>query len=106
MPRFTFRLVLLSIIVVAITPGRTVSDEPAKPNLPKIVLIGDSIRLSYAPTVVEQLAGKAVVVNPSANGGDSSNVLRHLDEWIIRERPAVVHINCGIHDTEKFKSTG
>jgi lysophospholipase L1-like esterase len=70
------------------------------------VIIGDSIRLSYAPTVIEQLAGKAIVISPKANGGDSSNVLKHLDQWVINEKPTVVHFNCGIHDTKKFKSTG
>ncbi len=75
-------------------------------ELPKVVLVGDSIRLSYAPIVAKQLAGKAVVVSTAANGGDSSNVLRHLDEWVIRQRPDVVHFNCGIHDTKKFKATG
>jgi lysophospholipase L1-like esterase len=70
------------------------------------VLVGDSIRLSYAPIVVKQLNGKAVLVSPQANGGDSSNVLKHLDQWVIREKPAVVHFNCGIHDTKHFIATG
>jgi hypothetical protein len=52
------------------------------------------------------LAGQAVVVSPQANGGDSSRVLQNLDEWAIREQPAVVHFNCGIHDTKKSKTTG
>ena len=33
-------------------------------------------------------------------------MLKHLDQWVINEKPAVVHFNCGIHDTKKFKSTG
>ena len=32
------------------------------PPLPKVVLIGDSIRLGYAPLVTKRLAGQAVVV--------------------------------------------
>ncbi|HRX82305.1 MAG TPA: SGNH/GDSL hydrolase family protein, partial [Pirellulaceae bacterium] len=54
----------------------------------------------------EQLAGKAVVIGSKANGGDSSNVLKHLDEWVIREKPDIVHFNCGIHDTKRFTATG
>lgn len=77
-----------------------------EPNLPKVVLLGDSIRLGYTSVVVKQLAGKAVVVSPTANGGDSSNVLKHLEEWAIRKQPAVVHFNCGIHDTKKSKTSG
>ncbi len=52
------------------------------------------------------LDGEATVISHPANGGDSSNVLEHLDEWVIRQRPAVVHFNCGIHDTKRFKTTG
>src|SRR5207248_6627895 len=74
--------------------------------LPKVVLIGDSIRLGYAPGVVERLAGKAVVVSSPENGGDSGNVLAHLDDWVIREQPDVVHLNCGLHDLKRSKATG
>jgi len=80
--------------------------DPGEPKLPKVVLIGDSIRLSYAPAVTRELEGTATVVSPKPNGGDSSNVLKHLQEWIVNERPDVVHFNCGIHDTKKFKKTG
>jgi lysophospholipase L1-like esterase len=70
------------------------------------VLLGDSIRLSYTPYVQKALADKAVVVSPKANGGDSSRVLKNLDEWAIREQPAVIHFNCGIHDIKKSKTSG
>ena len=66
--------------------------------LPKVVLVGDSIRLGYAPLVAKRLAGKAVVISPAPNGEDSGNVLRNLEEWVISERPAVVHVNAGLHD--------
>jgi len=89
------------VIASALAIEPAVAAEP-----PKVVLVGDSIRLSYAPTVEAQLAGKATIVSPKPNGGDSQNVLKHLDEWVIREKPAVVHFNCGIHDTKKTKATG
>lgn len=93
------------LTLVAALSGRGVAAaEPA--GLPKIVLIGDSIRLGYSPTVVKQLEGKAVVTGPTANGGDSNNVVRHLAEWAVAEKPDVVHFNCGIHDTKKDKQTG
>ncbi|WP_240907121.1 SGNH/GDSL hydrolase family protein [Paludisphaera rhizosphaerae] len=79
--------------------------EPT-PSLPKIVLVGDSIRLAYAPIVAKRLEGKAIVISPAPNGGDSANVLKHLEEWVVREQPAIVHFNCGIHDTKKFKTSG
>jgi lysophospholipase L1-like esterase len=67
-------------------------------TLPKVVLVGDSIRMGYAPLVAERLAGKAVVISAKANGEDTANLLRNLDEWVIKEQPAVVHINAGLHD--------
>ena len=75
-------------------------------GLPRVVLIGDSIRAGYAPGVVERLAGKAEVVSPEGNGGDSANVLAHIDEWVIQQKPAVVHLNCGLHDLKRSKKDG
>jgi len=96
-------LVFIGLIVqgTGLCWGQTPQDQ-----LPKGVLVGDAIRMSYAPLVEQELAGKAAIISAKANGGDSNNVLKHLDEWVIRHQPAVVHFNCGIHDTKKFKDTG
>lgn len=99
-----FLLVVLALSLSATVFGQ--SSETSSETLPKVVLVGDSIRLSYAPIVIKQLDDKAVVVSPQPNGGDSSNVLKNLDQWVIRERPAVVHFNCGIHDTKFFTAMG
>jgi len=82
------------------------ADQAARPDLPRVVLVGDSIRLGYAPTVEKELAGRAIVLSPKANGGDSGHVLKNLDDWVIRQQPDIVHFNCGIHDTKKSKTTG
>lgn len=92
---------LLTFLITS--PGK---GQDEKSTLPKVALIGDSIRLSYAPTVIRELKGVAEIVSPKANGGDSSNVLKNLDRWVLSEKPDVVHFNCGIHDTKKFFSTG
>jgi lysophospholipase L1-like esterase len=96
-------LALACLMAFAITSQ---SADDTKPALPKVVIMGDSIRLGYTATVVKKLEGKAVVVSPKNNGQDSSNVLKHLDEWVIKEKPDVVHFNCGIHDTKKDKKAG
>ncbi len=75
-------------------------------DLPKVVLIGDSIRLGYAPVVAQALDGKAVIVSSKSNGGDSASVLKGLPEWAIKVQPQIVHFNCGIHDTKKDRKTG
>lgn len=85
----------LTLLVLAAGASSAAAQEP---GLPKVALIGDSIRLGYAPLVAERLQGKALVISPAENGGDSSNVLKHLEEWVEREKPALVHLNCGLHD--------
>ena len=63
-----------------------------------VILIGDSIRMSYQPVVRRELAGAAEVWGPEENGGDSENVLAHLEAWVLSRGPALVHLNCGLHD--------
>jgi lysophospholipase L1-like esterase/dienelactone hydrolase len=93
-------LALVALAAIA-SPGAR-----AQAGLPKVVLVGDSIRLGYAPRVAARLAGKATVISSPANGGDSGNVLDHLDEWVIREKPDVVHLNFGLHDLKRSKADG
>lgn len=73
---------------------------------PTVVIVGDSIRLGYAAGVTSRLAGKARVLSAEANGEDSRNVLAHLDEWVVRHRPLVVHLNCGLHDLKREPGIG
>ncbi len=96
----------LTLLIPLLTAPMALAQAPdAKPELPKVVLVGDSIRLGYAPLVAKRLEGKAVVVSPADNGGDSGNVLKHLDEWVVREKPDIVHLNCGLHDLKLAKQT-
>lgn len=69
--------------------------------LPLVVLIGDSIRGGYEPYVRQLLKNEMEVWGPKQNGGNSRNVLSHLEEWAIERQPALVHINCGLHDLRR-----
>jgi len=72
----------------------------------QVILVGDSIRQGYEPVVAATLAGAAEVSGPQDNGGDSSNVVAHLDEWVIEPGPDIVHVNAGLHDIKReFGST-
>jgi dienelactone hydrolase/lysophospholipase L1-like esterase len=98
------------LAVAAVLAGTSVAAGQArqpdsKPELPRVVLIGDSIRLGYAPLVAARLKGKAEILSPTPNGGDSSNVLKNLDEWVLRTKPDIVHLNCGLHDLKLSKQT-
>src|SRR5205807_5103849 len=92
---------LFALLLTATTP---VAAQP-KGDLPKVVLIGDSIRMGYAPLVAKRLEGKALIISAKANGGDSANLLKNLEEWAIKEKPAVVHFNCGLHDLKLDKKS-
>ncbi|MDE2811975.1 MAG: SGNH/GDSL hydrolase family protein [Gemmatimonadota bacterium] len=70
-------------------------------NTPLVVLIGDSIRMGYQDHVISQLEGRAEVWGPKENGGDSRNVLVHLDQWVFSRQPDLVHVNCGLHDLKR-----
>ena len=97
--------VLRYLPVFLLLPAAISAQQP-KPVLPKVVLIGDSIRMGYAPRVVQKLVGWAEVVSAEANGGDSANVLKFLDEWAIKAGPTIVHFNCGLHDLKKSRAAG
>ena len=64
----------------------------------RVILIGDSIRMGYRPTVQKLLGQQVELWAPQENGGTSANVLAHLDEWALARRPDVLHLNCGLHD--------
>lgn len=95
---------MLAFCGLAVLTSQSGAADPAK--LPKVALLGDSIRMGYAPIVAKQLEGTAVVVEPKINGGDSANVLAKLVAWTIEQQPDIVHFNCGIHDIKKDKQTG
>jgi dienelactone hydrolase len=90
------------IALAWLSPFATAQPQ-ARPPLPKVVLIGDSIRLGYAPLVAKKLAGTAEVVNFPEPIGDTTVVLKNLDTWLAG-KPAVVHINSGLHDLKRDKT--
>ena len=68
-------------------------------DTPRVLLLGDSIRMSYQPHVAKLLEGKAEVVGPADNCQYSLFTLSSLDRWIrALGEPKVVHWNNGIHD--------
>lgn len=72
-----------------------------------VTCIGDSIRMGYEPTVVRELAGWAEVLElGSTQGGNTRNVLEHLDEWIVQRDLDIVHINAGLHDLARDVGPG
>jgi isoamyl acetate esterase len=65
----------------------------------KVLLIGDSIRLSYQPHVAGLLKDEAAVVGPEDNGRFVKFTLWCVRTWVDEfGRPDVIHWNNGIWD--------
>ena len=69
-----------------------------QPELPRVLLIGDSISIGYTAAVRKELAGKANVHRIPENGADTANGLKKIDEWLGNSRWDVIHFNWGLHD--------
>jgi hypothetical protein len=68
------------------------------PQLPRVLLIGDSVSRGYTQSVRKALAGRANVHRAPANCGPTSLGLKKLDVWLGDGKWDVIHFNFGIHD--------
>jgi hypothetical protein len=81
-------------------------DVPDDPNLPRVLLIGDSISMGYTIPVREMLNGKANVHRPPANCGQTQRGLDQLDRWLGDKKWDVIHFNFGLHDLKYLDANG
>jgi lysophospholipase L1-like esterase len=75
------------------------------PDLPKVLILGDSISIGYTLAVRKLLHGKANVWRPMRpngrapdNCGDTTIGLARLDEWLTDRKWDVIHFNWGLWD--------
>jgi acyl-CoA thioesterase-1 len=76
------------------------------PNLPRVLLIGDSISVGYTLPVREKLADEANVHRACQNCGPTSRGVEHLDKWLEDGNWDVIHFNFGLHDLKYMEETG
>lgn len=84
------------------------------PNLPNVLILGDSISIGYNLQVRHLLKGKANVYRPmSTNGkrrvncGGTTSGVQHIDAWLAAESHwDVIHFNWGLHDLKHVKTAG
>ena len=67
-------------------------------NLPRVLLIGDSISIGYTVPVRESLKGKANVHRAPTNCGPTTRGLEQLEKWLGDGDWDVIHFNWGLHD--------
>jgi len=69
-----------------------------KHHMPRVVLLGDSIRIGYEPFVRAKLAQGAFVWGPVDNGQHTTNLLLNYWTWVAAQQPEVLHVNAGLWD--------
>ena len=74
------------------------------PNLPRVLLIGDSISIGYTLPVRQLLQGKANVHRILTNGGPTKNIEPNLTKWLGTEHWDVIHFNFGLHDLKHLEN--
>ena len=98
--------VAILLAVLCCTPswsapaGKPKKPAPAKddPNLPRVLLIGDSISIGYTRGVQQLLAGKANVHRIRGNAQHSGVGVKMLAAWLGEGKWDVIHFNWGLWD--------
>lgn len=101
------RLILaLTGLAFSLTPALAQDPAFAKvtddPQLPRVLLIGDSISIGYTVPVREALAGKANVHRAPTNCGPTINGIKEIDKWLAGGKWDVIHFNFGLHDLKQI----
>ena len=68
------------------------------PNLPRVLLIGDSISMGYTIPTRKLLEGKANVHRAPENCGPTIRGLANLKDWLGDGAWDLIHFNFGLHD--------
>jgi acyl-CoA thioesterase-1 len=104
-------LALSAVMAVDVPSAKATKSAPPVPkefapivddaNLPRVLIIGDSVSVAYTLDVRKNLAGVANVHRIAANGGSTRTALGEygLVRWLKPgEKWDVIHFNEGLHD--------
>ena len=73
-------------------------------DLPRVLLLGDSISLGYDQPTRDLLAGSATVIHPPENCRSTVYALTKIEEWLGTSSWDVIHFNWGIWDAHHFSA--
>lgn len=96
MNRSTFLVSLAATALATFLPATAA--EPAPKDLPKVLIIGDSISIGYTPYVKRQLKDEAIVSRNPGNASHTGTGLAKIDAWLGDTRWDLIHFNWGLHD--------
>jgi acyl-CoA thioesterase-1 len=101
-------LFIVLVIGLVLSPQGIPGQEPKKkglqdkvedvPNLPRVLIIGDSISIGYTPSLRTLLKDKANVHHSAGNAGDTASGVARLKTWLGTEKWDLIHVNFGLHD--------
>ncbi len=97
--------VLQKVLIAAVLVG-TLGWVKARNDLPRVLIIGDSISMGYMEPLQDLLKGTAVVEHNPGNAQHSGYGREHLDEWLGATEWAVIHFNHGLHDLKYVDADG
>jgi len=90
----------------ASSEGGKASRVESRREMPRVLIIGDSISIGYFKPLQKLLEGKAVVEHNAGNAADTANGLANLDKWLGDTRWDVIHFNHGLHDLKYVDEQG
>jgi len=89
--------VVASLILAAWAVGVGAAQSLAA-EMPRVLIIGDSISGGYTPFVRELLTNRVQVVHAPGNNAATVTGLKRLDTWLGDKKWDVIHFNFGLHD--------
>ena len=93
------RSFLFSLTLLALSVAQGMAKEGVQgKELPKVLIMGDSISIGYTSHVVENLKGVAEVRRHKGNAGPTIRGVAKIDEWLGKEQWDVIHFNWGLWD--------
>ncbi len=91
--------IALILVPALSTIAPAAAAQPAAPaGLPRVLIIGDSISIGYAPFLAKLLKKEAVVKHHRGNAQHTGTGLKKLAAWIGTEQWDVIHFNWGLWD--------
>lgn len=76
------------------------------PNLPNVLIIGDSISIGYTGHVRTQLGSVANVIHNPGNAEGTTLGRAKLQQWLGDTKWDVIHFNWGLHDLKHVTKAG
>ncbi|MCK4920128.1 MAG: SGNH/GDSL hydrolase family protein [Bacteroidales bacterium] len=76
----------------------------ANPDLPNVLIVGNSISIGYTPYVRENLKGIANLYRIPENGGETRKGVGKMKFWLSETEWDIIHFNFGLHDLKYVDS--